>query len=298
MKALGHCMNGKAILTVVAASVMLGSVAQAAPEPVVLQPASPWEMNYDNDTCALKRLFGDPGDQVYLELRRFSPDTEFQISVMGERLVPSGDPLRYRFEPSETWQDGRRPFHAKIASDFRGYIFGGWIIPHADEAEPPSAIVDPNEDAIVASAFAKVSGFSVSGGFNQDVTLKTGPLLAPHRAMQRCLDEMLTRWGLDPVVHKTLTRRAIPKNYRAFASRIRYPARMITLNRSGVINIRLSITETGKVSGCHVQFELSDPDFERSACLQMRGAPFDPALDKDGKAIPSYWTNTIVYLSR
>jgi hypothetical protein len=291
-------MSWKATAALVAASVMLGSPVLAADAPLILKPASPWEMNYDDDTCALRRMFGDPGNQVFLELRRFSPDARFQISVMGERLSTRGDILQYRFEPSDTWQDGDGPFRAKIGSDLDGYIFRGWIIPDPVEPELPSGKVDPNEDAVVADAFAKVTGFSVSGGFTQEVTLKTGPLLAPHRAMQLCLDQMLTRWGIDPHAHKTLTRKAVPKDYLAFVRRIQayYPAAMLVRRKSGVINIRLGISETGGVSECRIQLELSEPEFERGACLKLRGAHFEPALDKDGHAIASYWANTIVYL--
>ena len=44
---------------------------------------------------------------------------------------------------------------------------------------------------------------------------------------------------------------------------------------------------------------LSDPAFEESSCADIQHAfEFEPALDKDGKPMPSYWTTRVVFTLR
>ncbi len=47
---------------------------------IELAPSGAWEVDYAEDSCALRRGFGEAGKEVWLELRRLTGDG-FQITV-------------------------------------------------------------------------------------------------------------------------------------------------------------------------------------------------------------------------
>jgi len=75
-----------------------------------------------------------------------------------------------------------------------------------------------------------------------------------------------------------------------------YPPAMLRKSMPGLVNVRLAIDEAGRITACHIQMPLSDPAFEESSCADIQHAfDFEPALDKDGKPIASYWITRVVF---
>lgn len=115
-------------------------------------------------------------------------------------------------------------------------------------------------------------------------------------ALHDCVDELVTHWGIDVEAHKTLTRPALPIDMAAAASMVGYPPKMLRQRMPGLVNVRLAIDEAGRVTACHIQMPLSDPEFAASSCADIQHAfEFEPALDKDGKPIASYWVTRVVF---
>jgi TonB family protein len=91
-----------------------------------------------------------------------------------------------------------------------------------------------------------------------------------------------------------LTRPAVPLDFAAASSMVGYPPKMLRRAMPGLVNIRLAIDESGRVTACRIQMPLSDPEFESSSCADIQHAfEFEPALDKDGKPIASYWITRV-----
>src|SRR3954469_12173790 len=67
--------------------------------PVRLEPTAAWVMDYDADSCALRRTFGSGPPQVTLEMRQFTPGLGFQVTLMGKGVATLYAPLRVKFEP-------------------------------------------------------------------------------------------------------------------------------------------------------------------------------------------------------
>lgn len=90
-----------------------------------LAPSSPWNLDYDDDSCALRGTFGEEGQQVYLELRQFDPydppqaiigtaDFEPQSPALALGWLPARQPptlIERSFELSGT--DG---YHGRLAN--------------------------------------------------------------------------------------------------------------------------------------------------------------------------------------
>ena len=64
----------------------LAALAAALPaqaEPVVLQPSSPWNVDFAEDKCRLSRLFGEGENQHYLAFQQYWPAPEAGLTVAG-----------------------------------------------------------------------------------------------------------------------------------------------------------------------------------------------------------------------
>lgn len=71
----------------IAAALVLFADCAVAREPVELAPYSNWVMNYDDDSCALQRQFGEEGRQAFLELRSFGDSSDLQVLIASKDFV-------------------------------------------------------------------------------------------------------------------------------------------------------------------------------------------------------------------
>jgi hypothetical protein len=294
-----------AVAVVVSAAAASPAASQDRPG---LAPSTAWTLDYADDSCALRRIFGEGEDQVYLEFRRFEPDLGLQ-TVIGSRRMKARQPVHftYRFGNEADWQDVTGANTVTLDTEnaeFSGVLFNPrfLVLPEYDELENDELAkfnYRQSHDlrAAESQAAASVDSITLRGAFRQELTLQLGRLDAPIKALNQCIDELMTHWGIDVEAHKTLTRPAVPINLPEVGSMIDYPPKMVRAEMQGVVNVRLAIDETGRITSCHIQMPLSDPEFEESSCVDVQHAiDFDPALDKDGTPIASYWVTKVNFV--
>jgi hypothetical protein len=263
-----------------------------------LAPSTSWTLDYADDSCALRRVFVQGNDQIFLEFRRFSPGLTLQTTIGSNRMTARNPArIRYRFGDDGEWRsaDG---FSLDLNDDWKSGVLFTQMLVSDDEAEAiDEALVTESEwRSIEQPVAARTTTFDVKGAFSKDLDLRLGSLGAPIAALNDCVDELMTHWGIDVEAHKTLTRNAEPVDMRAASRMVGYPPLMAARSMPGLVNVRLAIDETGKVTDCHIQMPLSDPQFEQSSCDDIRHAfEFIPALDKTGKPIASYWVTRVVF---
>jgi len=267
-----------------------------------LAPSAAWIIDYADDSCALRRMFGEGEDQAYVEFRRFQPGLNLQATVASKRMTARNPArFRYRFGEAGEWHEGGGNTLA-MANGFSGVLFTPVLV-HLPEYEK---LRDPLEryaylrsidwQEVEKSSAAAAGTITLRGAFRDTLTLQLGSLEKPIAALNACIEELTSHWGIDVDAHKSLTRPAVPVNLHETARMIDYPPQMIRQSMPGVVNIRLAIDERGRVSGCHIQMPLSDPAFEETSCADIQHAlEFDPALDKDGNPIASYWITRVVF---
>jgi hypothetical protein len=339
------------LLVGIAAPLALLAESALAQERVELAPYSQWVMSYDDDSCTLKRQFGDERQQAYLELRQFGPSSGMQATVASKDFRPRDGVYKVSLLPfdEEPLEFGR--FDVDLNNSYKGKLFSlreGGSDPRIEAARREFAATTPvlsdEQRALVLrgldldgdrgdsreyerlwrnsayqpardtfeSAFVRsetwrnlrgtleteAEGLLIERAFNKPLLLRTGSLRAPMNAMRTCLDELYSHWGIDVQAHKTLSRPAIPLDYARIVREITetYPASMLWGGNQGSLRVRLDVAADGKPIGCHMQVQYNEEAFERVACEKlMRYALFDPALDKDGRPIASFYLVTIQY---
>jgi TonB family protein len=270
--------------------------AGARPEDVrKLEPTSPWNIDYAEDSCALKREFGPPASRALLELRQFEPGASFSVLVAMDGRDFHLRPPRVRFlpEPKPRTIDGAIHFE-----DGRGVKAVKWYDSLAPDEPAPTADDAKPKDADPRVREGAVSAIEVGGIFGSTVVLATGEMHKPMEAMRACLDELLTHWGIDAAAHRTLSRRASPDGQASWALELQdsYPRAMLLQEKSAEVRVRMMVGPDGKPTECHIQIKSQDPSFETTACREMmKAARFKPALDAAGNPIASYYITRIIY---
>jgi len=263
-----------------------------------LAPSGPWNLEYDEDSCALRRMFGSGEDQAYLEFRRFGPQLGLQTTIASEGMrARNPSRFRYRLSDEVDWRD-TTGINITMDSGFSGVLFNTSLIELPEEVRDQPQIVEYlasiDRKGIELGAAARVDTISLRGAYRRELTLHLEKLDAPIAALNECIDELMTHWDIDIEAHKSLTRPAVPTNFRETGRMLDYPPKMLRQSMPGIVNVRLAVDETGRITACHIQMPLSDPAFEESSCADIqRALEFDPALDKDGKPIASYWLTTV-----
>ena len=269
-----------------AAAIAIAQPAQAK-GPLVLEPNSPWNLDYAEDSCALRR--------------RFAPDNEFQTMVASSAVKMGFGSFKYRLTPDKNWQDPAGWHHLNFAEEQEGVIFSFPLVQIPRKGLRAADLVKAEEilesrDFLdrEADAADKVTGLALTGAFRSQLVLDTGSLKKPLLALRTCIDELRSHWGIDLKAHETLTRPAVPTNRASIVSMINYPPEMEKKRMPGMVNIRLDIDEKGGITDCHIQMPLADPEFAKSSCSDLQHElDFEPALDKEGKPIASYWVTTV-----
>lgn len=298
-------MTSRTILAAAMAFAIVGygTAAAAKDDPVVLQPSSAWNLDYSKDSCTLRRVFGEGDQQAVLELRQFAPNRTLQGMVLAKGIDIDRSPMRYRWEPAPRWS---RPFPGQqvgLKTGFKGFIFPATALYDGEISEDDSkeAIYDGglirDYYARVATHLRSATAFSISGGFERNLTLNTGSLDAPHKALAACVEELQTHWGIDVEAHKSLTRLPKPTNYAPIVHQLEesYPSDMLLRGMPGIVPFRLDVSQTGTVTGCHVQLEISNQAYERTTCDYLTRLQFEPALDAQGQPLASYYANTAYF---
>jgi Gram-negative bacterial TonB protein C-terminal len=275
--------------------------AQTKKEPLVLKPASAWQVDYAEDRCRLARQFGTGDELVLLFFDRYGPTEYFRLMIAGKPVKPmdaKADTI-LQFGPSEAeqkimaWQGSLGKLPALI---FASNVRVAPPTPAEDAAATNSDQDDSSDYAPIDEARQKAIRYlTVGKPLRRAVTLETGSMRAPFVALDKCIDNLMTTWGIDAEKHKTLTRNVQPKQSPGkWVVSSDYPLDMLAAGQPAIVEFRLSIGSDGVPTACHIQSTTRPKEFDDAVCKSvMRRARFEPALDAQGQPLASYYRNTV-----
>ena len=272
--------------------------AQADPDAIrVLAPSTPWNVDYDVESCRLQRAFGTGDDKVVLRLMQYGLEPPESLLVSGKGLASSGGPkLVYTFEPDGVAPVNGNPMFGKDADGIVTWqLSTQFLSPDIYKLDLEPAQLQQR----LTARLAQIRSFAITKGVKKPVRLQLGALVKPMAAMNACIDNLVRTWGLDPAVQRT--RRSAPEPTSSPARWLRhtdYPTELIRQNVSGRIDFRLMVDANGAVTNCMLQGLFSDARFKDVVCpLLTRRARFKPALDANGAAIASFYQQTVVFVT-
>lgn len=293
------CNSFSLIAAIVAAA---STPAFAQDEEIVLSGASPWNLDFAEDSCGLRRMFSDGTRSAFLEMRQFAPGLGIRFMVYSNEMEEDVERVRYVLYPDGKPQDASGAFSITLDDGGEGAIFNGRLV-HLDypddlDEDEIAALPEPTPEEIAAIENA-TTGLTLLSVFDDPVRLDTGSLGPPMEAMRLCLNELMTHWGIDVEAHQTLSRRVEPYRQERWVRSVigNYPRSALVRGEQAAIHIRVIVNEEGRADSCVMQAGLGSDAFEEAACRELtRNARFLPALDAQGTPITSYWTTSIFYV--
>ncbi len=275
--------------------------------PLVLKPSSNWVIEYEEDSCRLIRTFGIDDEKVVTIFNRYGPDEDFRLTLAGEPVKVGNNARRtnLQFGPTEAAQEVNFS-KARFGKDMPALMFSGTIslAPKPIQSETRKS---DDSDAEETSGFqdigterkAAITYLYVDGSLRKPIKLELGPMDKPLTALTTCVDELMTRWGIDVEKHKKLSRSVVPEgNPGRWINAKDYPKDMLLQRQSALIQFRLNVDETGSVTECHIQKTTRPKEFDDAVCVSLISrAKFVPALDESGKPIKSFYRNSVLFQS-
>ena len=282
----------------------VGDVACAAQDPLVLKPLTQWVVNYSDDSCRLLRQFGSEGDTVTLIMDRFVPGDGLNLTLVGSPFNYDG----LTREISVQFGSGEQVQNRSFYSGNFGKAVPAIILPgsltigkltdvEVKLIEKNTALGKPQPTIFGPEREAAVTYILIGTPLRQPVRLETGPMQKPLAALNTCIDDLVTSWGIDVQKHKALSKTVTPIGSQGnWITTEDYPKAALSSGGQAFVYARLSIDETGKPTACHIQQSTQGKGFGDAVCAGlMRRAKFKPALDAESKPIASYFRKTVFF---
>lgn len=253
-----------------------------AEEPVALTPSSPWQADFGDESCALKRTFGEGPDQVMLELRKFGPINNTQVTVLGTALAPSGEQLRIHLPGASESIAPKTQVNRVFEGGYQGITGTVKITPAAGKATE-GATTEP---------------LRIEAGFTNPIALEVGSMEKPVEVLFHCTKNLLRVWGVTESVDDKRPKMARLLNSERVQKELRekYNGLSSSKMKEGRLKLRILVDADGKPTSCHDQDLGEIGQFAETACQTvMRLGRFSPGEIEAGQPVASYYLLSATY---
>lgn len=315
---------------------MSAALASAAAKPAtVLEPTTPWDLDYADNNCRLIRIFGAGKDAIKLVFEEVAPRAPMTVMLIGKVDAESDNNiLTFESLPGVELDEGQG--HNALNSNARIVFWprrlgrGRWgLISKADvermrKADPVAAerssSAPPNldpphfkwkdhdwsvqpaeewnaEDAAFTGRADQVTSVILNPGRSGSISLDTGPLGKAFQALEQCATDSLKDWGIDPAVEETVAISSHPvvDPHRLFGPND-YPAEAWQAFKEDNLEVWLNIDAHGAITNCRVISDFASPEINNAICgMVRRKETFVPARTKDGAPVPDFYTENFVF---
>ena len=292
---IGRCKPRTSFTTFIIAFLMLSGA--APPKPLVeLAPSGPWNLHYENESCKLRRSFGEGDGRVSIEMTRFGPGDSFQLILYGKPIKSLINRGKYKvafgaFSP----HDSKYATKAFDGNHIDVTILGlPGLAPRANPIRPEQLNKNiPFRSSITPAQEAAVTKLAITSQGQGNFLLNTGSLGPPFASWRTCISDLVRSWGVDPTAQ--FSSMATPLTSPAtWLSSFDYPTSALRENKEGLVYFRLSIDPNGKITQCSVQRAINQSEFARITCdlISKRGR-FTPARDLAGTPVPGFFISSV-----
>jgi hypothetical protein len=266
--------RGLIVLTTLLSSEVL--TADSTPE--ILARNGPWQLIRDDKRCQIFAVFGMGERQVVARFERYVPTDTFVLILTGTQFATHrpNSQINLKFEPALK-QKSISSVNVKLGGIPTSIISNFW--PNDSKPDEQSKL-QPDERA----ALAHISGLTVSGHKNQNVTLQLDPFDKPMAALGECANEIIRDWGFDPEHLDGLKNPPRPK-YNPGQWLIRSAAALDQLQSIWPMEayFRVAVDKTGSPTRCEIVSYMHKASPGVCEAILKYGH-FDPAVDANGES--------------
>lgn len=252
---------------------MIAAVAALQTEP--LKPSGKWVVDYAEDMCTVARPFGPDGTTF-----GFRPDGFAGQGGMIVVIQPATSGARHhQFKQQIEVADGGEA----IQVNPRSYYL----------RDRKSRIITMIVNAETLGRLKAAPSFDLPVNAREHVAFAPTDLDAALKALDACSDDLMTTHGVPVAELADAVVRTSPVRAERWFN---YPSSSVASGAEGRIVTLISVSDQGKPTECRILGGDAENELAKSACESIRRrGEFDPARNKDGRAIRSWTTLTITY---
>ncbi len=276
-----------------------------AAEPKVIEPKGPWTVDFADESCAIQRAFGSGADLYRLEMRQYQPDGATEVMVSGPFRGRASN-FQYAFLPDASMRDMGPPELGKAGNGDAVIRFTTASIRtvegtadyykqanNADGKKGAERVPIWTQAERKARASA-VHGLTIHGLFSPDITLQTGDMASVMGVMDKCLDQLVAGWKLDPAAQRSLSRRPTLQGHDLGRKGWSALEDVMKRTRSARTRVLFMIGAAGGIESCRL-LGPAQGSAEGAKLCEVLGSQmsFQPAIGADGTPVASYFLDEI-----
>jgi TonB family protein len=227
-----------------------------------------WRVDWSESRCMVIREGGDSTPSI--AIRYVPADRRAEVWVVdprwGAHAMPDPGAVRLVLQPS-------------AGEPLKGFHF----VPVGKSGRYALASVDAPSEFI--DAFARSSAVTILRGGKPLLTIETPAADKAVAATRECEDDLLRRWGVDPVIFHNLKREPKATDPVNWISQEDYPAKALQESRAGTTIVRVNVNAQGRVEACNIVFSSGSADLDAATCRAALRRRYVPALGPDGSPV-------------
>lgn len=246
--------------------------AQAIDAPALLKPVGKWNVDYGPKSCTLSRSFGDSTRGVTLGLR---PATLGGAIVI---LLDAPDDMR------DLPRGGKATL--QIQPNARAVTANYTLLPESGQTRPTPHIFIERQ---TLSSWIDVERLSIALGKSSPITFDLGPMAGGINAVEKCQDDLLRTWQIDPAERANVSTTATVKSDLGeifLPSELPRAALGSNLRR---VEMLFTVGSNGRVTECRIWETSTDASIDANTCATAKTRlRYNPARDNADHPIVSH----------
>ena len=284
-----------------AVSLAIATPATAEREVETLEPTSAWHLDYGVEYCSLVRTFGSDEAPLVFRVDSFGNLPFYDVTLVGAQ-VPEGWQV-YDMALQGSADAKRRDFYAYPGVTDGGASIKGvytftakeFISPEQRKRGRPFGmpmILGDVVDQAYEAATDRLD-FLFRGG--KTLSLKTGSLAAPMKAMRTCIDDLQRQWGVAPETRRNLYKVPAPAKMIGRDLWNFYRGSGLYREQAGMVPFRVKVAADGSASDCVVQAPSVSKELGKAVC-DLFSKDYRPAEDAENRPVESIYQSTIMFV--
>lgn len=248
------------------------------PATEVLRPATAWKVDYAKEECRLLRSFGTGDKAVTIRLARGSGLQSFDFVVAGAAIPKLGRNVVIVF---------------RLVQQSSEATYSGYSMSVPNRPERFIRWYDGAPELLNAITNDQQVELRADGRFS--IAMEWSDARAALDALTTCHDNLMAGWGVDIARLHSVKQQPQPLgNPARWATNDDYPKDAAEEALEGTVVFLLHLSAAGAVEDCRVLVSSKIAALDEKTCQLMRERPrFTPALDAEGKAVPSLYVNRV-----
>jgi TonB family protein len=271
------------LTAIVSLGVALGMPASALPAQTgPLAPIGNWNVEYAENMCILSHGFGTGDSQVTVGFRPWPMGEKTEVVLISHDSSSTAS----RYGKGATLS--LSPAGRELEGDYWSYWLPQRKMRLVTLTVEQAALADLQSASGVTIAIPKGAWVSVTLPSNIKAALN---------ALDKCDDDLLRTWGVDPAEKAVIAKPAQPlPGSEDWITDADYPSDAIRNFQQGTVIMVWTIGTDGRATNCIPVIKSGVALLDQTACNAItRRGRYHPALDKDGKPVSSHNTRRVVW---